>query len=102
LHENPRQRNDAFVGEDDGTLVVGGRDEYSVGDSVSTGTFVGKNVKVGTDDGSEVGTKDGSLLSVGLRVGSTESVGSRVGVGEGKDVGAEDGVSVGKMVIFGL
>lgn len=82
--------------------MVGGSDQYSVGDSVFTGTLVGKNVNVGTAVGTEVGTNDGSLLSVGLRVGSTEIVGKCVGAGEGIDVGAVDGVSVGKMVMFGL
>ena len=102
LQENPWHRSDAFVGAEDGTLVVGGSDQYSVGGSVFTGTLVGKNVNVGTAVGTDVGTNEGSLLSVGLRVGSTESVGSCVGIGDGMDVGAVDGVSVGKMVIFGL
>ena len=59
-------------------------------------------MNVGTAVGTDVGTNDGSLLSVGLRVGSTETVGSCVGIGDGMDVGAVDGVSVGKMVMFGL
>ena len=102
LQENPWHNNDAFVGADDGTPVVGGSEEYSVGDTVCTGTFVGKNVNVGTEEGTDVGTKEGSLLSVGLRVGSTESDGSCVGIGDGMDVGAADGVSVGNIVMFGL